>query len=138
MNRLLKKDKGNVTHIFPAIITMILVALAAVIFTSWMANNDRKEAIDLIARKYILRMETNGYLSDVDGSELIAELSSRGMTDITLTGTTNSQVTYGDCITLCISGNMTIYNYKVLKNFMLDRGTDAIWVTIRKTSTAKH
>lgn len=138
MKRWIKKDKGNLTHIFPALLSVIIVALVAVIYTGWIADNDRKEAIDLIARKYILRMETTGYLSDEDEAELRTELSEEGLTGISLGDTTDSTVPYGSYITLYIRGNLTVKNYKVLQTFMLNRKSKEIPVVIQKTSTAKH
>ncbi len=138
MSRLLKKDKGNLTHIFPAIITIILVAVVSVIFTSWMANINRKEAIDLIARKYILRMETTGYLVPADEDRLVTELQEAGLSEISLFGSTREAVCYGKEITLCISGNFSIYNYKILQAFALKKEQAVIPIDIKRTSTGKH
>lgn len=133
-----KKDEGNLTHIFPGILTIILVAFVAIIFTSWMVNTDRKNAVDLIARKYILRMETMGHLGNEDRTELLHELGEAGLREISLSGTTDMAVLYGNPIYLRISGTMSVFNYQILDTFTLDLAADSIPIIIRRTSTAKH
>ena len=65
-----------------------------------------KTEISQLARKYILRMETVGYLTTEDNTSLCQELSAAGVTEINLSGTTQSEVSYGVPITLQISGKL--------------------------------
>ena len=57
-----------------------------------------------VAREYTLIMETEGFLKPSDQASLIAELEEYGMYDISLAGTTMSEVDYGNRIYLCIKG----------------------------------
>lgn len=66
----------------------------------------QKMEVSQIARKYILRMETVGMLTDEDRAELCAELDSAGVTNLRLDGTTFSQVGYGEPIILQMQGNL--------------------------------
>lgn len=66
----------------------------------------QKTQISQIARKYILRMETVGMLTDADRNALCSELEAAGATQIQLEGTTVWQVNYGEPITLQIQGKL--------------------------------
>lgn len=133
-----RKDQGNVMHLIPAICCCVVVALMIVVFSSWMANIDKKNNIDLVARKYILRMETKGYLDNADQSSLQTELNGEGCSGVDLAGSTIAKVDYGDEIVLNITGQMKIYNYRVLDIFAISTGTGDIPFTLNRTSTAKH
>ena len=63
--------------------------------------------ISQTSRKYMLRMETRGYLEEVDRSSLEQELTALGLSDIDLSGTTLSPVAYGDVIVLHVKGRIT-------------------------------
>ena len=65
-----------------------------------------KTEVNQLARKYILRMETVGYLTAEDKTALCQELDSMGVTEIDLSGTTLSQTSYGAPIYLQISGKL--------------------------------
>lgn len=65
-----------------------------------------KTEANQLARKYILRMETVGYLTAEDKTSLCQELDSMGVTEIDLSGTTLSQTSYGTPIYLQISGKL--------------------------------
>lgn len=66
----------------------------------------QKAEVSQIARQYILKMETVGYLEEADRIRLGRELDSVGVTDLEFAGTTMSPVTYGDIITLEIRGRL--------------------------------
>ena len=67
---------------------------------------NRKAAVSQIARKYILRMETTGELTEADRTALSQELESLGVTELDLSGTTMDRVDYGDTIVLVIRGKL--------------------------------
>lgn len=80
-----------------------------VVMLSYMGNVDlvnRKAAVSQIARKYILRMETVGELTEADRVALTLELEAAGVTELSLAGTTMEQVAYGDTIELVIHGKL--------------------------------
>lgn len=64
----------------------------------------QKGEISQLARKYILRMETVGYLTGQDAVELKSEMDRIGATNINLEGSTLSAVGYGESIVLDIKG----------------------------------
>ena len=57
-----------------------------------------------IERKYILCMETYGYLSREKQEQLTGELSDLGVVNISYAGTTLTQTGYGQEVTLSVTG----------------------------------
>ena len=101
-----KKDDGSFISIGPVIVTIIFIGMLLIGFTSWMTNIDRKTQLDSIARKYILAMETTGYLTADQESALEVELNEHGLNNVVFSGTTKAQQEYGEEIILSISGDM--------------------------------
>lgn len=118
----MKKDRGNVANLM---ITGIFLLAMTAMMLAYMENAKLiqcKLEVNQIAREYILRMETKGYLDSEDRLSLLWKLQEEGMTQVDLEGTTYEEVGYGEPIVLKISG-------------MLD-GTYT--VREQKVSTAKY
>lgn len=118
----MKKENGTVADLMAAGLCML--AMMAVIL-SYMGNVrmiDQREQVSQIARKYILKMETQGVLTDADRTALTAELEIAGVTDLRLDGTTLAPVTYGEPVVLIIRGKLG----------------DSYEFEEKKVSTAKH
>lgn len=121
----------------PVFLTCVAAAVMAVIFTTWMSNFSKKDQLDLLCRKYLLRMETEGCLTEEGREALFGELEQLGCSQIDLTGTTRGEVSYGDEIQLRIAGLVEIYDYEggFLK---LRKQKSQIPFTVQGASTAKH
>ena len=63
-----------------------------------------KSSVSQISRRYILKMETYGYLTGEDRNDLVSALSDAGLENISLEGTDMSEVGYGNKISLYIHG----------------------------------
>ena len=141
-----KKDSGAmIGHMLPIVLTAIAMAAIAVIFSSWMMNLDRKNNIDVIARKYMLKMETVGGLTPDDRDSLKQELIDAGMQTEGLTieasdktGSPATDPGYGAQITLKITGKLKIYDYEFINLFRTDLKSGTIPISVVKKSTAKH
>jgi hypothetical protein len=135
----MKKDHGNMMSIFPAIFTTIAVAIILVFYVGWMGNVAKKDEIRQIGREYILAMETEGRLSNSMESSMRAELASKGLNNINLSGTTMTDVGYGNKIFLCIKGDLEIDTYSTASNsFQLLQHSGSIPIEFTLESTAKH
>ncbi|MCM1045762.1 MAG: hypothetical protein NC417_09640 [Candidatus Gastranaerophilales bacterium] len=102
----MEKREGNVGDLM---ITAICLLAMTVILLAYMDSADliqRKAEVGQLARKYILRMETVGYLTAEDQTALTQELVDIGVTEIDYAGTTVGQVTYGCSIVLKIQGKL--------------------------------
>ena len=103
-----KKANGVIENMLVALIGIVMItAFLVIIFGAFSGIND-KWGMRQTAREYLLIMETEGYLTPADQASLIAELESEGLYNISLSGTTTSQVGYGDRIYLCITGTSQI------------------------------
>ena len=79
--------------------------LLAVLWTGSMisaSNIDRSSDIHHVARTYLLRMETDGYLTEENKALMLAELQALDVSGIDLTGTDFSDVGYGNPVRLVI------------------------------------
>ena len=102
--------RGSVAEVLTAGICVIGMT---VLMASYLGNvqlMDRKAQISQVARKYILRMETVGFLTGNDKQLLLQELAQIGVTEADLTGSTTNQVEFGSPITLMIRGKINGQN----------------------------
>lgn len=102
--KILKKSNGSIIDILSVgicILSMTVIMMAC--FNSMQLVNQKAE-ISQLARKYILRMETVGYLTANDKAELYQNLLDMGIRAIDFEGTTMNQVGYGNPVILCITG----------------------------------
>ena len=67
---------------------------------------NQKAAVGQLARKYILQMETQGFLSGEARAALSVELAALGVTEINYEGTTCNTVSYGEPVALVIKGKL--------------------------------
>ena len=90
-----------------------------------------------VAREYTLIMETEGYLSSADQANLIRELESYGLYNISLSGTTTGEVDYGERIYLNITGT---YDDNILAFASgISKVTEhPSQITIKRKTTAKQ
>ncbi len=115
---------------------VVVCAFLVIIFGAFSGISD-KWGMRQVAREYILIMETEGYLSAADQASLQAELESYGLYNISLSGTTTSEVNYGDRIYLCISGTYDD-NILAFADGISKYTTHPSSITIQRQSTAKQ
>lgn len=108
-----KKEAGSIIeNMLVALVGMVLTTAFLVIIFGAFASISDKWRMNQVAREYMLLMETEGYLTAEDKEELIKELEECGLYNISLSGTTVSEVGYGNRIYLKISGT---YDNNVLR-----------------------
>ena len=134
----MKKDKGNIMSIFPPLFAIIAVAVMLVFYIGWMGNVNKNDEVRQIGREYILAMETEGRLTSSLESSMRADLSSKGLKNIDLSGTTTSDVGYWNEIFFSIKGYLEVDSFNTTGFLQLVRGTDTIPIEIKLASTAKH
>ena len=133
-----RKDKGILDQFLPAIVVIVLLA---VLWTGSMisaSNIDRSSDIHHVARTYLLRMEADGYLTEENRNLMISELDALDMENIDLTGTSFTDVGYGNRIRLVIRGvvNLNDMDFKGFATPMMTRRQAE--VAINKVSVAKN
>lgn len=133
-----KKSQGNVMNLVTiglSILAMTIVVTAYLQCTELML---KKTEVSQVSRKYILKMETEGYLSQSNENALIQELRNLGVQNIDLTGTTQSPVTYGDTIILSIRGNIRMNMVDVEEVWNGGNSTRTLKLEEKRMSTAKN
>ena len=101
-----KYHKGSVADVMSVGICVIAMTVLMLAYTGSIQLLNSKSQIDQIARKYILRMETVGYLTGTDRLEMTQELTALGATELDYTGSTLNRVAYGSTISLVIRGKI--------------------------------
>ncbi len=132
MDRRRRKDEGFLYRVLPVLLSLCVVAVLVVLSAGFFAAIRQRDQIDQLAREYLLMMETEGYLSALGQQQLTASLEEAGLCDISLSGTTVTQVGYGEQIVVSISGT---------QQQMILGQSSLSWelpVSLRLTSTAKH
>lgn len=100
------KSRGNVLDFLSIMITILAMSIMVMAYLECTDLMMKKLEIGQISRKYILKMETEGYLKEPDKVSLLKELKGAGMSAVDLSGTTLQPVAYGDAIYLKIKGNI--------------------------------
>ncbi len=118
----MKRQKGSIGDFMSTGLCLLGMTAVMLVYLGCARLIQTKTEISQIARKYILRMETAGMLTDEDRSALFGELEAAGATRVQLEGTTLWQVNYGDPIILQIQGKIE----------------DRYDFTEKRVSTAKH
>lgn len=145
-------DIGDSLLLFVTLLTCTMICLIGIISY---ANLDRSDDVRLIARQYMLAMETTGYLTDTQKESMIEDLTSVGVingdypvlnddwktwhienSQISFAGTTMEPVTYGEEIVLNVKC-LVMTRETVLTGFHISIKDTARPMNIKMKSTAK-
>lgn len=118
----MKCRKGSIGDLMTSGLCLLAMTVVMLTYLNSAVLIRQKTEISQIARKYILRMETVGMLTEEDRIALCRELEEAGATGIRLDGTTLWQVNYGEPIILEIGGRLN----------------NKYEFTEKRVSTAKH
>ncbi|MCD8068868.1 MAG: hypothetical protein LUE87_08280 [Lachnospiraceae bacterium] len=103
-SRLSDRDDGFVYKLLPVLGSLSMVAVLVVLSAGFFRAFEQRDAVSQLTREYLLIMETEGYLSQARQEELLSSLGEAGLEQISLEGTTLYPVSYGDRISLSVSG----------------------------------
>lgn len=134
----MRKDHGNLMNLFPPLLTIMALGVMLLFFSGWMANISARDNVYQLSRRYILQMEAEGCLTSSMESRLRSELANAGMNNISLTGTTTSEVDYGNVIVLKITGDLKVNSYSTTGFLQLVRTDSTLPLDIELASTAKN
>lgn len=108
-----KKKRGTLDDFLPTLIFLLLMAIMLFLFVGYNKAINQKTTLNSIARQYLLEMETTGYMTSAMKTNLVKDLKDAGFTakdgadlttaNIGMTGTTFSDVGYGNRIQITIS-----------------------------------
>ena len=100
------KREGSVLDMLSVCICILALAVVA---TAYFYCSDlllRKGQISQVSRRYILKMESVGCLTETDKNRMLEELQAIGLQSVDLTGSTMEPVQYGSDVILRIRGNL--------------------------------
>jgi len=100
------KSEGNVGGIMTTGLCVIALTIIAVSYLGCIEIVQQKTQVGQLAREYILRMETVGYLTADEQTRLIDDLTDLGVTGVELKNTTVQPMGYGRKIELNIRGKL--------------------------------
>lgn len=135
---MMKKKEGSMMKLLPVLLGVVVVSIMTMMYLSYMSDYDKKEYADMVAREYILMMETKGYLSYAEGMEIVTKLRAAGFENISLAGTSLVKADYSSEIKLCINARLKGKEFVVNNLFDAAYGTVYRELNICKTTTAKY
>lgn len=132
----LKSKKGVAIDIFVVVLVVILLGFSIIFSSIYVIGsiNTNLEA-HRIARNYMLKIESYGYLNSDDSNRLKEKLESIGLSNIDISGTTLSEVNNGDDVYLDIHYDQTVKELNI-SNFKFKN--DIKHEEINFPSTAKN
>ena len=104
--RMISGQEGSIGDLLSVGICILAMVTVMSYFLDCVRLVNEKTEVGQMARTYVLRMETVGYLTDEDEALLRKELETRNIQDICLDGTTKRPVGYGAEIRLKITGKV--------------------------------
>ena len=102
----MNRERGNIGDLMVSGICLLAMTVVMLAYLDSAGLIHQKTQVSQIARKYILRMETVGMLTEADRTALSSELEAVGVTEMRFDGTTVLQVDYGEPIILQIQGKL--------------------------------
>jgi len=134
----MKKKPGSIMDMLSVGISIIALSIIMICCLNIMQLASGKEEVRQLSRQYILRMETVGYLTAADKTQMLHDLEELGLEDVDLTGTTFTDAGYGNPVILIIQGSLHMQNAAGdnLLNMIFEQQTYQI--TIKRMSTAKN
>lgn len=136
--KLARKKKGSMLKLAAVLISVVVTGIIGIVMVSFSGDMDKKDRIDIMAREYLLSMETKGYLVEEDKEQLLLALLELGLTNISLSGTTLAEAGYGNKVTLEITGEIEMTSYTVFEKLDVRKRKKTIPVHVKKSSTAKY
>ncbi len=135
-----KKRSGALLQTLPALLATVAMFILCLAFIDMTKMVMAKEDLDMVARKYLLRMETEGCLSSSGRAELQQTLADYGAENIDLTGSTLSEAGYGNAVYLEIQCTLPLEALNMAGGGMFDYVFEdaGFPVRIRMSSTAKY
>ena len=134
-----RKRQANIVDVLTAGLLILAMTIIMTAYLGSMQLVSIKSEMSQLSRKYILRMESVGCLTEGDRISLEQELHDLGIKNVDLSGTTMSETGYGNPIFLvirgCFGGQETLTDKGILSAALQEK---KYAFTERRMSTAKN
>ena len=135
----LKKENGAaniISAVLVNIISLFVFYAMVVMMIDSTKTLDTKNSIYAIGDEYIQLMMSEGYLTPEDKADLTEKLEALGVHDIDFTGTTFTQVGYGERITLQMTYKCERITHNLTSIFSIGRESREITGSYLRKATA--
>ncbi|ERI90705.1 hypothetical protein HMPREF1982_03743 [Clostridiales bacterium oral taxon 876 str. F0540] len=133
----MRKKKGEIDQYVIIVLGILSFFIITIASLNYVGSTDKYITANQIARKYVLKIESKGYLTPENAAKLRSELTNQGFSNIDLTGTTMSEVKNGEDVFLFINYDQPIRNIDI-ENFNVKFVNEVQRVQISRSSTAKN
>lgn len=137
-NKIFKKDKGTVIKNVITLLCFLMFAYLVISGLESVLISSKKNKIDDITRNYMLKMETEGYLTPELENGFIRELTELEITNISTVGSTKTDIGYGNDIYLMFKGTTKVLAYNMNDKFEIVKTLENVEVSRTKKSTSKN
>ena len=137
-----KKMNGIIDQYLPTLMSILAMLLVTLFFINAIGDINTTQRFHQVARQAILRMESEGGLTDAVKNLVVSELSGTPNVDaasIKVEGSDTATTSYGDPIYITISADVNVTSWTNDGGFPGQIGkTDKKTITVTKQSTAKY
>lgn len=133
-----KKMKGEATVIaafIANILGIIVFYLIVVMMIDYTKIVDTKNNICSVGDTYLQLMMAEGYLTEEDRADMLDELSRYGVTSVDFSGTTLSQVGYGERVALEMTYTVDLEIHNITSLFSTDVENKSVTSTYSRQAT---
>lgn len=131
------KKAGSVNTVVMSLMAILAMSVVFVFFISNIVPIKKSMDAEVIARKYMLKMEQSGYLTANNEAAMVSDFNNIGINNIDISGTTLTQVNYGDDIYLCISYKYPVKSIVTGNSLIPSFQNVDKTIIIKKSSTSK-
>ncbi|MBE5936526.1 MAG: hypothetical protein E7265_00675 [Lachnospiraceae bacterium] len=132
------RKEGSIFKMFPILLGISAITVLALMFFGFMKDMDVREQASFVAREYMLKMESIGYLDNYNCNMLINDLQEIGVENINLTGSTIQDVGYGNEIVLVINAKAPVTEFEITDVLGMQANKRMTDISIVRKSTAKN
>lgn len=138
VKRLIFKKKEASSTYLTVWVSVMAVFILIMLNVNTATNINRFRIVNQIGREYLLRMESDGYLTPEDRTDLETELDALGYVNNITISAPLSEVAYGQQITLKIQYDIELKDMNFVDIFNSSSADSVKQKTFNQSTTAKH
>lgn len=120
------------------VVSLMMTFLGCLMLLDLTVLLNQKLDISQTTRKYLLKMEADGYLTTENSTQLVSELGHLGVTGVSLSGSTLTDAGYGNNVILQFTGTLHYKEIRLLSLLQAKEKVSTEPVRERLVSTAKN
>lgn len=133
----MKKKRGGFEDFIIPMIGIIFLFAVAYHTLDYTSSRSMYDVSHQVARKYLLKIETKGYLDSTEQGKLRTEMNNLGFKNVNISGTTTSPVAMGADIYLKVTFDYDGYEF-IFTGPWPERKKVTRHYVVQRSSIAKH